>query len=138
MILSDEQIKEIEYYVIKCNVRHVCNGKKGIYDIVSDLLDTISAKDTQIQQLQQGFMPQLEEALKDKKYYRDIEKQLQNQIQDMQERLDKVNKKVSYIINQYETDFTEFELTHDFLCPRERVVLECAREALDAIERGGK
>jgi len=35
------------------------------------------AKDEQIKQLQQGFMPQLEEALKDKQYYRDMAKQLE-------------------------------------------------------------
>jgi hypothetical protein len=44
------------------------------------LIETIEAKDEQIKQLQQGFMPQLEEALKDKEYYREMVKQLQQEL----------------------------------------------------------
>jgi hypothetical protein len=100
----------------ECHIGKIQADIKRLPPIISDLIDTISAKDKQIQQLQQGFMPQLEEALKDKKYYRDAAK-------DMQERL----------------DIAKQSLLECMACCRMPGVIErTVHEALEAIERSEK
>jgi conjugal transfer/entry exclusion protein len=57
------------------------------------------------------------------------------EIEQLKAQVEKYKGTLTDIVRQYTTDFTEFELAHDFLCPRERVVLQYAREALEAIEK---
>ena len=63
--------------------------------------------------------------------------ELEDEVEQLQAQNGVMAEALKNIVKQYTTDFTKFELAHDFLCPRERVVLEYAQDALTAIDKAG-
>jgi hypothetical protein len=62
------------------------------------------------------------------------EKELLKEIDKKDTALERAVRGVKSIVEQYTTDFTEEELSSDVICPREKVVLEYAKETLEVIE----
>lgn len=105
--LSEKEVKSIKEFV------------SGGNSIVTDMIDTIETQQQEIEQLQKEIFSLMQrKSIKENKQ--------------LKVALDKGIKGLKSIVNDYESDFTEFELEHD-LCPREEVVLKTAREALTAI-----
>jgi hypothetical protein len=59
---------------------------------------------------------------------------LQQENTQLREALGKAREWFEYIKKQYTNDFTVFELQHDFLKPRERVIFNVSIDALKAID----
>jgi hypothetical protein len=58
--------------------------------LIVEAVNSYEANQKTVEQLQAGFSPQLEEALKDKRYYRDMAQQLQAQVEKCKSEMAKI------------------------------------------------
>jgi ABC-type transporter Mla subunit MlaD len=116
------------------NIKETVNYKNPL---VRDLFDTIEAQQQEIKKLTYDFaaLNSLYDA--ENETFTEIvqkEKELLKEIDKKDTALERAVRGVKSIVEQYTTDFTEEELSSDVICPREKVVLEYAKETLEVIE----
>jgi uncharacterized protein YycO len=57
-----------------------------------------------------------------------------SKVEQLQAQVDSCKKHFADIVKQYTNDFTDYQLEHDLLIPREGTVLQIAKRAIEMIE----
>jgi ABC-type transporter Mla subunit MlaD len=146
MKLSTEEVDAIKISLRKCASEDGCKNFSNGNTVCSrtvvckrtmNLIGTIEAQQQEIEKLKDDFAALNSLYDVENETFTEIvqkEKELLKEIDQKDTALERAARGVTSIIEQYTTDFTEEELLSDALCPREKVVLEYAKETLEVIE----